>query len=59
MGFDANSDQPLIQPKKRTTKVNFAVVIAVLVFFAISAVALYWFSRNPERAVPTEEKRAP
>lgn len=52
MGFDQNSDLPLIQPRKRTTKVNIGMVIGVLLFFVIGGVVLAWFYRNPEEAEP-------
>ena len=57
MGFDENSNKPLVNPHKRTTKVNFAVVIAVVVFFVISAVMLIRFMRHPETTVPKAEKQ--
>lgn len=57
MAFDQNSRGPLVHPQRRTTKVNFAVIIAVIVFLVISAVAVFWFERNPERAVPKAEKQ--
>lgn len=52
MSFDQNSDLPLIQPHKRTTKVNFGIVVGVLLFFVIGGAFLLWFQRNPDEAVP-------
>lgn len=52
MSFDQNSDLPLIQPHKRTTKVNFAIVVGVLLFFVITGAVLFWFHRNPDQADP-------
>ena len=43
MGFDKNSPQPLVQPQKRTTKVNIGMVIGILVFFVIGAFIFRWF----------------
>jgi hypothetical protein len=48
MGFDPETeDKPLVDVKKRTTKVNLAVVIGVLVFFVIAATVLIKFARSP------------
>jgi hypothetical protein len=36
MGFDSQTDgRPLINVRKRTTKVNFAIVVSVVVFVVI------------------------
>lgn len=49
MGFDQNEDQPIIQPRKSTTKVNLAMVAGILVFFIIMAALLWVFSaRDPD-----------
>lgn len=56
MSFDQYSDLPLIQPKKRTTKVNFGIVIGVVLFLVVSFAALLWYARNPHLAQPTEER---
>lgn len=53
MGFDQNSDLPILQPKKRTTKVNFGIVIGVLLFFLVAGSVLLWFSRHPHEAAPS------
>lgn len=42
MGFDKNN-QPLLQPQKKTTKVNFGVVGGVLLFLVIGFIVFYWF----------------
>jgi hypothetical protein len=34
---------PVVNVHKRTTKVNFSIVIAVVVFFLIGAAAIAWF----------------
>ncbi len=52
MGFDQNEDQPIIQPRKKTTKVNLAMVAGVLVFFIITVALLWVFSaREPDPAL--------
>lgn len=35
---------PEINPHKRTTKVNFTIVIGVAVFFAAMAGVVWWFA---------------
>ncbi|HVU18114.1 MAG TPA: hypothetical protein VHD32_14400 [Candidatus Didemnitutus sp.] len=48
MGFDPqNAEQPLVNPHKRTTQVNIVIAIAVVVFFAITAVYLVHKARHP------------
>lgn len=48
MGFDPqNKDQPLVDVGKRTTKVNLAVVIGVVVFFVVAAIVMFTFMRSP------------
>lgn len=42
MGFDKDDSQPIIQPARKTTKVNLAMIAAVLIFLALGAVAIYW-----------------
>jgi hypothetical protein len=37
---------PQVDVHKRTTKVNFSVVGAVIIFLAIGAAALFWFWRQ-------------
>lgn len=58
MGFDKDSNLPLVQPQKQTTKVNFSIVIGVLIFLALSAGVIVWLSNNPHEAVPAQEKKA-
>lgn len=49
MAFDQSSNLPLIQPKKRTTKVNFGIVAGVLIFLAITISVVVWFANNPQQ----------
>lgn len=48
MSFDENPPSPdkIVNPEKRTTKVNFAVVAGVLVFFCLGALALWLVARH-------------
>lgn len=49
MGFDEqNKNEPIIQPHKKTTQVNIAIAIAVIVFIAITGVVLWVIASNPE-----------
>lgn len=57
MSFDKDSHRPLVNPRKRTTKVNFAIVIAVVVFLAVCAGVIAWLNANPHEAVPAAEKK--
>jgi hypothetical protein len=43
MGFDQHDPRPIIQPAKKTTKVNISLVAGVLVFFIVGLAALLWF----------------
>ncbi|MEO6875721.1 MAG: hypothetical protein ABI222_12955 [Opitutaceae bacterium] len=47
-----------MNPHKRTTKVNFGMIAAVVVFFALAAWAIVWFNAHPEKAVPKVEQSA-
>jgi hypothetical protein len=48
MSFDENPPSPdrLVNPKKRTTKVNVAVVVGVLTFLLLGGLTLLWFART-------------
>lgn len=37
---------PNVNVHKRTTKVNFSVVIAVVIFFLVGAAAVAWYSKQ-------------
>lgn len=42
MSFDKNNAGPIVQPQKRTTKVNISLIAGVLIFLAIGAAAVVW-----------------
>lgn len=48
MSFDADPASPdkMVETKKKTTKVNIAMVIGVLVFFVVGIVALLMIARR-------------
>lgn len=49
MGFDKDDPRPLVQPRKSTTQVNFAVVAGVAIFFIVCALAIVWMKmQHPE-----------
>ncbi|HEX2100179.1 MAG TPA: hypothetical protein VHF69_05935 [Candidatus Synoicihabitans sp.] len=51
MGFDDQTQgQPLVQTHKKTTKVNIAMVIGVLIFFVIAVAVGVHYMRNPAEA---------
>lgn len=52
MGFDKDSDQPVVQLRKRTTKVNLCMIIAVIIFFIIGGALIAWFWLHPAQAHP-------
>jgi hypothetical protein len=47
MGFDQNSDKPILQPQKRTTKVNFWLAGLVVVFLLIGLGYYLWTAAHP------------
>lgn len=48
MSFDENPPSPdrLVNPHKRTTKVNFAVATGVIVFLTLGGLTLWWFAQT-------------
>jgi hypothetical protein len=46
MGFDHHDPRPLIQPEKKTTKVNISLIAGVLIFFVIGIAAIAWLKSN-------------
>lgn len=56
MSFDKDSTLPLVNPHKRTTKVNFSIVIGVVIFLGVTAGVVIWYSNNPPTSAPKEEQ---
>lgn len=53
MGFEPQTaDQPLVNVHKRTTQVNFAVVIGVVVFLLVGIGGMIWFVQRSETDTP-------
>lgn len=42
MAFDKNNAGPIVQPAKKTTKVNISLIIGVIVFLGIGLAGLLW-----------------
>jgi hypothetical protein len=59
MGLDKGDPTPPVDFKKRTTKVNISVIVAVLVFFAVAGIVVIALWQAPEKshteAVPLPE----
>jgi len=61
MGFDKNDTGPIVVVRKKTTKVNIGIVVAVLVFFGIAAL-LFQYTQNRAPTTSgetTTEQRTP
>ena len=48
MAFDQNDNRPIIDPKKKTTKVNLFMVFGVVLFLGL-CVGGIWYFRRVER----------
>ena len=57
MGLDKDDPTPPVDVKKRTTKVNISMVIAILLFFVVAAAVLLFTRSNPP--TPSATKDAP
>ncbi|HYP18424.1 MAG TPA: hypothetical protein VEQ65_14525 [Opitutus sp.] len=47
MGLDKDDSTPPVDMRKRTTKVNISIAIAVIAFFVITALVIWRLSENP------------
>lgn len=45
MGFDKNSNQPPVNFRRWTTKVNLWMVVGVLCFLGIGALVMFYWTR--------------
>lgn len=54
MGLDKDDPTPPVDVKKRTTKVNISMVIAIILFFAIAAAVLLFTRKNPPQPSATK-----
>ena len=59
MGLDKDDPTPPVDFKKRTTKVNIAVVVSIILFFIIAGIVVFALFQAPEKsrteAVPLPE----
>lgn len=58
MGFDKDSTLPLVNPHKKTTKVNLVMVLAVVVFLLCSAGVVIWLSHS-RPSIPSQGPSSP
>jgi hypothetical protein len=49
MGFDKSDGQPLIHPRRWGTKVNFAMVLGVVVFLSLGIFAICWMHSHKNK----------
>jgi hypothetical protein len=42
MGFDQYDAKPIIDPAKKTTRVNIGMAVGVAIFFLFSGLAIVW-----------------
>jgi hypothetical protein len=50
MGLDKNDSTPPVDFKKRTTKVNIGVIVAVVVFFIAAGIVVFALAQRPEKS---------
>lgn len=49
MSIQKESDgMPEVNPRRRTTKVNFGIILSVLIFFAVTIGVAVWVANSPE-----------
>lgn len=59
MGFDKNDSQPLIRPRRWSSKINFAMAFGVIVFLGIGIVGICWMhSHRPADANVVQQNSA-
>ncbi|HKB90117.1 MAG TPA: hypothetical protein VKC60_06325 [Opitutaceae bacterium] len=47
MGFDKDSNLPVVNPTKKTTQVNLYMAVAIVVFFVLTAYVIWRVSKHP------------
>lgn len=47
MGLDKDDPTPPVDVKKRTTKVNISMVIAIILFFVVAGAVIVFTSKHP------------
>jgi uncharacterized membrane protein YqjE len=57
MGFEPQTaNKPLVDVKKRTTKVNITMAIGVAVFLLLGAIVVIWATKREERGEPVKQQ---
>lgn len=51
MGFDKDSDQPIVNPRKKTTQFNIWMAISIVIFLLIMGLVVYRLRQNSTPAV--------
>lgn len=54
MGIDKDDPTPPVDVKKRTTKVNISMVIAILLFFVVAAAVVLFTRKHPPEPSATK-----
>lgn len=53
MSFDKEGPDQMVDPKKRSTKVNMGVVLGVLAFFVLGTLAMCSVAGDPPQEPPS------
>jgi hypothetical protein len=57
MGFDEGERQALIHPRRWGTRVNFAIVLGVVVFLGLGVFAIGWMRSHQNRIANDVQQR--
>ncbi|MBW8780430.1 MAG: hypothetical protein JF599_00875 [Verrucomicrobia bacterium] len=50
MAFDSHNQNPSVNPRKRTTKVNVGMVIGILLFFILTGWVIWRVAHRPPQS---------
>jgi len=50
MGFDKDDTRPVVDVKRRTTKVNIWMAVAIVAFFIVTAIVVWALWEQPSSA---------
>ena len=57
MGFDENDGRPLVHPRRWGTKVNFAMVLGIIVFLGLGVFAMCWMRSRKNKAADDMQQK--